>query len=92
MFKSVDKWNTMVYNIIVGLIGGDFMVIKANKEIEVSDFVSDLHRAELDIYSPDELRAFCKGVRCALASLGVDDNTVCDVREWFEHIYFKFED
>lgn len=67
------------------------MVIKANTEIEVGNFVSDLHRAELDSYTPDELRAFCKGVRCALVSLGVDDNTVCDVREWFEQMYFKFE-
>ena len=67
------------------------MVIKVNTDIEVGNFVSDLHRSELDSYTPDELRAFCKGVRCALVSLGVDDNTVCDVREWFEQMYFKFE-
>lgn len=45
--------------------GGDFMVIKDNTEIEVCNFVSDLHRSELDSYTPDELRAFCNGFRCA---------------------------
>ena len=67
------------------------MFIKVNTEIEVGNFVSDLHRSELDSYTPDELLAFCKGVRCALVSLGVDDNTVCDVREWFDQMYFKFD-
>ncbi|MDD6826203.1 MAG: hypothetical protein PUE12_08880 [Oscillospiraceae bacterium] len=65
------------------------MFIKLNTEIEVGNFVSDLHRAELDSYTLDELCAFSNGVRCALVSLGVDVNTLCDVRELFYQMYFK---
>ena len=58
--------------------GGDFMVIKDNTEIEVGNFLSDLHRSELDSYTPDELRAFFNGFRCAfnvmqLCSISEDD-------------------
>lgn len=67
------------------------MLIKANKEIEVEKFTEALHRAEFDSYTPEELRAFCKGVRCALVELGIDADTVSDVREYFEQMYFDWE-
>lgn len=67
------------------------MTIKVNSKIDMQSFVDSLHRAEFESYTYEELNAFRKGVSCALASLGVDDFTLSDFREYFEHDYFHFD-
>lgn len=68
--------------------------INNNLEIGVECFVKRLYCKDFEHYTADEdeIKAFCKGVCRALTALGVDDNTVSDVKESFEYRYYLWED